>query len=69
MIDRLIDVALKNRFIVIALYLALAVWGWWALGATPIDSEEVDWVSPNGGRMTITRDRCKFDPVPPNWLY
>jgi Cu(I)/Ag(I) efflux system membrane protein CusA/SilA len=38
MINRLIDVALKNRFIVIALYLALAGWGWWALGATPIDA-------------------------------
>jgi Cu(I)/Ag(I) efflux system membrane protein CusA/SilA len=38
MINRLIDVALKNRFIVIALYVALAGWGWWALGATPIDA-------------------------------
>jgi copper/silver efflux system protein len=38
MINRLIDVALKNRFIVIALYLGLAAWGWWALRATPIDA-------------------------------
>src|SRR5512145_2828911 len=38
MINRLIDVALKNRFIVVALYLGLAAWGWWALGATPIDA-------------------------------
>jgi Cu(I)/Ag(I) efflux system membrane protein CusA/SilA len=38
MINRLIDIALKNRFIVIALYLALAAWGWWALAATPIDA-------------------------------
>src|SRR5512145_1448221 len=38
MINRLIDVALKNRFIVVALYVALAVWGWWALGHTPIDA-------------------------------
>jgi copper/silver efflux system protein len=38
MINHLIDVALKNRFLVIALYVALAVWGWWALGATPIDA-------------------------------
>src|ERR671914_3016517 len=36
MINRLIDVALKQRFIVIALYLGLAGWGWWALTATPI---------------------------------
>jgi Cu(I)/Ag(I) efflux system membrane protein CusA/SilA len=38
MINRLIDVAIKNRFIVIALYLALAGWSWWALTATPIDA-------------------------------
>ena len=38
MINRLIDVALKNRFIVIALYVGLAGWGWWALRATPIDA-------------------------------
>ncbi len=38
MINRLIDVALRNRFIVVALYLALAGWGWWALTATPIDA-------------------------------
>jgi multidrug efflux pump subunit AcrA (membrane-fusion protein) len=38
MIDRLIEVALKNRFIVIALYLGLAGWGWWALRTTPIDA-------------------------------
>jgi copper/silver efflux system protein len=38
MINRLIDVALKNRVIVVALYLALAGWGWWALTATPIDA-------------------------------
>ncbi|MGH9345800.1 MAG: CusA/CzcA family heavy metal efflux RND transporter [Vicinamibacterales bacterium] len=38
MIDRLIDAALRNRFIVIALYLGLAGWGWWALTSTPIDA-------------------------------
>jgi Cu(I)/Ag(I) efflux system membrane protein CusA/SilA len=38
MINRLIDVALRNRFIVIALYLALAGWGWWGLTSTPIDA-------------------------------
>ena len=38
MINRLIDVALKNRFIVIALYLGRGAWGWWAVGATPIDA-------------------------------
>src|SRR3977135_3159133 len=38
MINRLIELSLKNRFIVVALYIGLAGWGWWALGATPIDA-------------------------------
>src|SRR4026209_2938593 len=38
MINRLIDVALKNRFIVVVAYLGLAGWGWWALASTPIDA-------------------------------
>jgi Cu(I)/Ag(I) efflux system membrane protein CusA/SilA len=38
MINRLIELSLRNRFIVVALYLGLAAWGWWALGATPIDA-------------------------------
>jgi copper/silver efflux system protein len=38
MINRLIELSVRNRFIVIALYVALAMWGWWALGATPIDA-------------------------------
>ena len=38
MINRLIDIALRNRFIVIALYLGLGGWGWWALTSTPIDA-------------------------------
>src|SRR5919112_4181462 len=38
MINRLIDVALRNRFIVVALYLALAGWASWALTSTPIDA-------------------------------
>ncbi len=38
MINRLIELSLKNRFIVLAMYVGLAGWGWWALGATPIDA-------------------------------
>ncbi len=38
MIHRLIESSLRNRFIVVALYLALAGWGFWALRATPIDA-------------------------------
>jgi Cu(I)/Ag(I) efflux system membrane protein CusA/SilA len=38
MINRLIELSLRNRFIVVALYLGLAAWGWWAVGATPIDA-------------------------------
>src|SRR6186997_1055171 len=38
MINRLIELSLKNRFIVLALYVGLAGWGWWALNAPPIDA-------------------------------
>jgi Cu(I)/Ag(I) efflux system membrane protein CusA/SilA len=38
MIDRLIEFSLKNRFIVIAAYLLLAGWSYWALTRTPIDA-------------------------------
>ena len=37
MINRLIDAALKNRFVVVVVYLGLAGWGWWVLTSTPID--------------------------------
>ncbi len=38
MVNRLIDLSLRNRFVVICVFLALAGWGWWALKATPIDA-------------------------------
>src|SRR5690242_1987375 len=38
MINKLIEVSLRNRLVVVALFLALAGWGWWALRATPIDA-------------------------------
>src|SRR5689334_8606073 len=38
MTNRLIELSLRNRVIVVSMYLGLAVWGWWALGATPIDA-------------------------------
>ena len=38
MIHRLIELSLRNRGIVIALYLGLAAWGYWALLRTPIDA-------------------------------
>ena len=38
MINRLIELSLRNRFIVIAFFIALAGWGWWAVRATPIDA-------------------------------
>ena len=37
MTNRLIDVARENRFVVVAVYLGLAGWGWWALTSAPID--------------------------------
>lgn len=38
MIDHLIEFSLRNRFIIIALALLLAGWGYWALLHTPIDA-------------------------------
>src|SRR5215471_16856650 len=38
MINRFIELSLRNRFIVVVLYLGLAAWGVWALRATPIDA-------------------------------
>src|SRR6266480_4161671 len=38
MINRLIELSLKNRFLVLAAYIGLAGWGWWALTATTIDA-------------------------------
>ena len=38
MINRLIELSLRNRFIVIAFFIGMGGWGWWALNATPIDA-------------------------------
>ena len=38
MINWLIDVSLRNRFLVIAFFLLVAAWGYWALLTTPIDA-------------------------------
>jgi len=38
MITRLIEFAMRNRALVVALYAGLAVWGYWALLRTPIDA-------------------------------
>jgi Cu(I)/Ag(I) efflux system membrane protein CusA/SilA len=38
MIDRIIEFSLKNRLIIIALYMLVAGWGYWALVRTPIDA-------------------------------
>src|SRR5438093_6471062 len=38
MIHRLIEFSLRNRGLVIAFYLGLAAWGYWALLRTPIDA-------------------------------
>src|SRR5436190_8248365 len=38
MINRLIELSLKNRVVVLASYVAVAVWGGWALLATPVDA-------------------------------
>src|SRR6266481_5821874 len=38
MINRIIEFSLKNRFVIVAAYLVLAGWGYWALLRTPIDA-------------------------------
>jgi copper/silver efflux system protein len=38
MIHRLIEFSLKNRMIILAIYIGLAGWGYWALVKTPIDA-------------------------------
>ena len=38
MINRLIELSLRNRGLVVVLYLGLALWGYWALTRTPIDA-------------------------------
>src|SRR5438128_5381673 len=38
MINRIIEFSLKNRFVIVAAYLLLAGWGYWALIRTPIDA-------------------------------
>src|SRR5215813_4168336 len=38
MINRFLELSLKNRFLVAALYIGLGVWGWWAVSATSVDA-------------------------------
>jgi copper/silver efflux system protein len=38
MINWLIELSLRNRVLILALYLGLAIWGYWALLTTPIDA-------------------------------
>lgn len=38
MINQLLELSLRNRFVVVAAFISLGAWGWWALAATPIDA-------------------------------
>src|ERR671938_1836812 len=38
MISRLIEIAMRNRALVLALYVGVAAWGYWALLRTPVDA-------------------------------
>src|SRR5215510_7092709 len=38
MINRIIEFSLENRFIIVAVYVLIAGWGYWALLRTPIDA-------------------------------
>jgi copper/silver efflux system protein len=37
-IDRIIEFSLRNRFLVVAFYLGIAGWGYWALTQSPVDA-------------------------------
>ena len=37
-LNSIIERSLKNRVLVLGLACALGAWGWWAMGATPIDA-------------------------------
>jgi copper/silver efflux system protein len=38
MINRIIEISMRNRWLILAVYAVLAVWGYWALLHTPIDA-------------------------------
>jgi Cu(I)/Ag(I) efflux system membrane protein CusA/SilA len=38
MINKLLELSLRNRFLVVAAFISLGAWGWWALRTTPIDA-------------------------------
>jgi copper/silver efflux system protein len=38
MINRLVEFSLRNRVLIVAIYLGLAIWGVWALTSTPVDA-------------------------------
>src|SRR5262245_20582969 len=38
MVNRIVELSLRHRVLVIGLAVALGVWGWWAATATPIDA-------------------------------
>ena len=38
MINRIIEFSMKNRWLILAVYAAIAVWGYWAMIHTPIDA-------------------------------
>jgi Cu(I)/Ag(I) efflux system membrane protein CusA/SilA len=38
MINRVIEFSMKNRVQIVAIYVALTIWGYWALIHTPIDA-------------------------------
>ena len=38
MINKVIEFSMRNRWLVLAVYVALAAWGYWALLHTPIDA-------------------------------
>src|SRR5215207_9633300 len=38
MINRVLEFSVRHRFLVVAMYIGLAAWGWWAVTRAPIDA-------------------------------
>ena len=38
MINKIIELSMRNRWAILAIYIVLAIWGYWALLHTPIDA-------------------------------
>jgi copper/silver efflux system protein len=56
MIDRVIELSLRNKFLVVMLWIGIAGWGLWAMLRAPIDAIP-DFANFTIGRMTLHSGR------------